>query len=115
MMTLIARWATHEGSTLEPPHLVQWEDGTPATHDDYQKQIDSTHTWAVKSPGIIERRIFPDVVADVRFDALAGTGVLSAPGITPTSLDLTDQGATDDQITTELYTFPVIFRARIHR
>lgn len=115
MLSLIAKWATHEGATLGPPHLVQWEDGTPATQDDYRKHMDDTHTWIVRSPSTIERRIFPDIVADVSYDAVTGTWVLNGPGITPASLDLKDPGATDDQLLTEIYTFPIIYRARIRR
>jgi hypothetical protein len=42
-------------------------------------------------------------------------GRVTGPGITPASLDLKDTGASDDQIMTELYTFPIIYRARVHR
>jgi len=115
MKALIATWAMHDGATLEPPHLVQWEDGTPATHEDYRKYIDSTHTSIVKSPGIIERRIFPDIVADVRYDAVAGTWAIGGQGVEPASLSITNPDADDDQIVEELYTFPIIYRARIHR
>jgi hypothetical protein len=115
MTALIARWATHEGATLEPPHLVHWEDGTPATHEDYRKHIDDTHTWTVKSPSIIERRSFPDIVANVRYDAFAGTWAISGQGVRPAALTLQSPNATDDQILDELYTFPIVYRARIHR
>jgi hypothetical protein len=94
---------------------VQWEGGTPATHEDYWKHIDDTHTWVVKSPSTIERRIFPDIVADVRFDALAEVWAISGPGIEPASLTLKNPNAIDDQIVEELYTLPTIYRARIHR
>jgi hypothetical protein len=107
--------ATQEGATLEPPHLIQWEDGTPATHDDYRKYLDDTHTWAVKSPSMVERRIFPDIVADVRYDALAGVWAISGQGIDPVLLTLKNPNATDAQILEELYTLPTIYRARIHR
>jgi len=114
-MALIARWATHEGATLEPPHLVQWEDGTPATKEDYRKHIEDTHTWIVKSPSSIERHIFPDIVADVHYDTVAGTWGISGQGVEPALLMLKNPSATDDQIMEELYTFPVIYRARVHR
>jgi len=115
MMALIAKWATHEGATLEPPHLVQWEDGTPATQDDYRKHLADTHTWIIKSPSGIERRIFPDIIADVRYDAVGGTWAIGGQGVEPAALSLTNPDATDDQIVEELYAFPIIYRAQIHR
>ncbi len=115
MITLIAQWATHEGATLEPPNLVLWEDGTPATPADYKKHIDDTHAWILKSPDIIERHIFPDIVADVRYDYLVGAWVVSVHGVETATLTLKDPNATDDEIREELFTFPVIYRARIHR
>lgn len=115
MMALIAKWATYQGATLQPPHLVQWEDGTPATPEDYRKHIGDTHMWVIKSTTCIERRIFPDVVADVHYDACAGTWAITGKGVQPATLALRNPNATDDQIVEELYTFPVVYRVRIHR
>ena len=115
MKTLIARWATHEDATLEPPHLVYWQDGTPATHEDYRNHLDDTHTWIITPLSSIERRIFPDIVADVRYDTVAGNWAISGQGVEPAGLFLTNPDATDDQILEELYTFPIIYRHRIHR
>jgi len=64
---------------------------------------------------IIERHIFPEVVADVRYDAAIGTWAISGQGIKPASLDVKDPNASDDQIQEELYTLQMIYRARIHR
>jgi len=115
MMALIAKWATHEGANLEPPHLVQWENGTPATQEDYRKHLDDTHVWIINSPGSIERRSFPDIVADIRYDTVSGAWAINGQSVEPALLTLTNADATDDQIMEELYTFPVIYRARIHR
>jgi hypothetical protein len=115
MMTLIARWVTNEDATLEPPTVLQWEDGTPATQDDYLKHLSDTHAWVITPLLGIERRAYPNIVADVRFDGAAGSWVISGQEVIPASLELPDRDATDDQILAELYTYPVIYRARIHR
>ena len=115
MMALIARWLRQEDTTLKTPHMVFWEDGTLATHDDYQKHLDDTHTWISNSPSGVELRIFPDIVADVRYDIWAGVWALSGESVRPAALSITDPNATCDQIVAELYTFPIVYRARIHR
>jgi hypothetical protein len=114
-MRLIARWATDGNSTLEPPSLIWWADGTPATQEDYKRHLDDTHAWVITPLMSIERRVYPEIVADVRYDASAESWTIGGDGITPASLELPDRNATDDQILTELYTFPIIYRARIHR
>lgn len=114
MMALIARWPT-EDAMLESPSVVRWEDGSPATLEDYHKHLVDTHTWVLDSRGGIEQRIFPDIVADVRYDPLAGVWGLSGQSVQPAALSLTDPNATDEQIVAELYTFPLTYCARIHR
>jgi len=115
MKTLIARWVTNEDATIEPPHMLQWADGTPATLADYRKHLDDTHKWILHPPSIIERHVFPDIVADVRYDAAAGVWAVGGDGVQSAALGLNDPNAADDEILEELYTFPVIYRARIHR
>jgi hypothetical protein len=115
MRVLVARWVTNEDTTLEPPTVLQWEDGTPATQYDYRKHMTDTHRWTIKFPNCIEQQIYPDIVADVHYDVFAGTWAISGQAVTPASLELENRAATDDQILAELYTFPIIYRARIHR
>ena len=115
MRMLTARWATDGNSTLEPPSLLWWEDGAPATQTDYQTHMDDTHTWVITPLLSIERRVYPDIVADVQYDAIARSWTINGKGVTPTSLELADRDASDDQIRTELYSLPIIYRARIHR
>jgi hypothetical protein len=115
MRMLTARWATDGNSTLEPPSLLWWADGTPATQDEYWTHLSDTHSWVIMPPTGIERRTFPDIVADVRYCEAAASWVLEGDGIKSASLELPDRSATDDQIRQELYTLPVIYRARIHR
>jgi hypothetical protein len=115
MRMLTARWATDGNSTLEPPSLIWWADGTPATQDEYQKHLSDTHTWVITPLMSIERRVYPEIVADVWYCDATGSWVTSGQGVTAGSLELADRDTTDDQIRAELYTFPVIYRARIHR
>ena len=63
----------------------------------------------------IQRICYPSLTALVKFDEVAGVWAVSGHGVTPAALDLTDPDAPDDQIIAELYTFPVVYRARIHR
>jgi hypothetical protein len=112
---LTARWATDGNSTLEPPSLIWWTDGTPATQADYHKHLSDTHTWVITPLMSIERRVYPDIVADVRYDAPAGSWTISGNEVTPASLELADPHSTDDDIMAELYTFTTVYRVRIHR
>jgi hypothetical protein len=115
MRMLTARWATDGNSTLEPPSLMWWADGTPAKLKDYQAHLSATHTWVITPLMSIECRFYPELVADVRYDGAAGSWVIGGEGVTSASLELPDRDATDDQIRAELFTFPVIYHARIHR
>ena len=63
----------------------------------------------------IERHIFPDIVADVHYDTVTGACGISGQGVEPALLMLKNPSATDDQIMEELYMFPIINRAHIHR
>jgi hypothetical protein len=64
MLALIAKWKTNDDVTYELPDLVQWEDGTPATYDDYFKHLGDTHTWLSNPQDGLEWRGYPDIVAD---------------------------------------------------
>jgi hypothetical protein len=93
---------------------VRWSDGSPATVDDYLIHVLDTHICMSRSDGI-ELHMFPDVIADVRYDDFARTWVIGGIGVTPAALGLTDPNAPDVQIVAELYTYPIVYRARIHR
>jgi hypothetical protein len=51
----------------------------------------------------------------VVFDRFAKDWVVRGPGVNTAALELHNPDATDDQITTELYTFPIVYRAKIVR
>ena len=62
-----------------------------------------THTCVGGINGI-ELHMFPDVIADVRYDHYARAWVVDGDGVTPATLDLTEPTAPDDRIIAELYT-----------
>jgi hypothetical protein len=111
---LIAGWTLTQDPSIDPPHKVCWSDGTPATHNDYLTHLVDTHRWIDGTDGM-ELHMFLDIIADVRYEDFARTWVVSGVGVTSASLDLTDPNAPDDQIKAALYSFPVVYSARIHR
>ncbi len=114
-MALVAKWTPKQDSCHEPPNSVKWEDGTLATQNDYFEHLTDTYRCVADPTGAIEMHIFPGVVADVRFDEVAGGWAVSGPSVISVALGLTDPTASDSQIIAELFTFPVVYRAQIHR
>lgn len=111
---LIARWNHNQDLITDRPHQTIWANGVAATYQEYLDYMTDTHTW-ISGPNGMELHIFPRIVADVRYDHIAGTWVLDGVGPTRVALDVTDPSAPDDQITAELYTHLVVYKARIHR
>jgi hypothetical protein len=112
--TLIARWRPEQDCSLDLPHTVYWSDGSPATTEDYLTHLLDTHTLSSDTDGI-KLHMFPDVVADVHYDRTSRAWVVSGVGVKPAVLNISDRSATDDSILAELYTWPIVYRARIHR
>ena len=100
---------------VDHAQAVFWDDGRPATHQDYLDHLDDTHELFEGADGNLERRIYPSIVADVRYDGYAQLWFVGAPGQEPISLDLTEVRETDDQITAALYELPLVYRAQIWR
>ena len=100
---------------MEEPHFVKWSDGRAATVDDYRRHQLDTHTFRVDGSNLLERHIFPDIVAEVTFDRDAKDWVVRGPGIATVGLELNNPNAKDDEIMAELYTFPIVYRAKILR
>jgi hypothetical protein len=113
-IALIAQWTLDQDSSIDPPRTVRWADSTPATHNDYLAHLSDTHICVSSIEGV-ELHMFPDIIADVRYDYSARTWVIGGIGITPVALGLTDPDTPDDHIEAEIYTYPIIYRARIHR
>lgn len=78
---LIAGWAFGQDPSSDTPNAVRWDDGSPATHNDYLTHIVGTHKWVSATNGR-ELHMFPDVIADVRFDDFARAWVVSGIGVT---------------------------------
>lgn len=114
-MTLIAEWTPSEDCSMELPRSVWWNDGRPASIDDYIEHSIDTHILRADKSGRIEMHIFPDVVADVVYDRFAGSWVVKDCGFGGWSLGIADPAAKDDQLIASLYTLPVVYRVRIHR
>lgn len=114
-MKLIATWLPDQDTCDDDPHSVRWEDGSVATVADYIEHSVGTNMWFDNSDGSQELHMLPEVVADVTYDRLAGHWSLSGPGVCPNTLNLSDPHAKDDEIIAELFTFPIVYRARIRR
>jgi hypothetical protein len=69
--------------------------------------MEDTHTYVGGIDGM-ELHIFPDIVADVRYDRFARTWVINGVDVRSAALNLTDPAALDDHIEAELYTYPVV-------
>jgi hypothetical protein len=114
-MRLIARWKPEQESAYEMPSAIMWEDDTPATMDDYRAHELDTHSLHGTRDGGMERHMYPEIAAVVVYDPFAKDWVVKGPSVITTALDLHDPDATDDQITTELFGLPVVYRAKIVR
>lgn len=114
-MILIASWTKDQDLSVEEPTSVRWEDGSPATLDDYRQHMMDTHKFICESVGRVELHMFPSIVAEVSFDVFAKAWRVSGRGVIPATLDITDPQAKDDEIIAELYTLPIVYRATIKR
>lgn len=115
MCTLIARWTSDQDWTVEPPQSVFWGDLRPATQQDYVAHLDDTYELVVYPDGSLERRIYPWIVADVRYDGYSCRWWVVPREGEPLSLDLSDRDAPDDELMAELHQLPMIYRSMIHR
>jgi hypothetical protein len=114
-MALIARWAANQDPSIESPNSVHWENGTPATHEDYLLHMLDTHTLVDDGEDGTAIRMLPGIVAEVRYDHFAQTWAVGGIGVTPAALSLPDPNAPDDQIIAALHTLPTVYRPTIHR
>jgi hypothetical protein len=111
---LVAKWRIDEDPMADQPSSVKWSDGAPAEYEDYLENVSGTHSWLPDEDGI-ELLMFPDVVADVSFDAVARTWIIRGVGPRTFALDVTDPVASDDQIVAALHLRRIVYKARIHR
>jgi hypothetical protein len=114
MPTLIAHWAREKDPSTEQPTSIQWSDSSPATIHDFFRHCTDTYDFEDTADGPVQR-IYPEIVADVRYDAAAGTWFVTGHGIETVSLDLANYDASDHDITASLHDLPRLYRAVIHR
>jgi len=108
-MRLLVYWGKEEESDLQVPKEVKWEDGTPATLDDYYKNQSATQTSFGTDKGLVTV-ISPDVIATARYNAVKGHWVLEAPGGEPFDLEETDPKASDKTLMDEITSYPVTYK-----
>lgn len=113
MTTLIAEWGATQNAAVDMPIRVIWENGQQATLRDYIRHRRDTHELVVTTAGA-EMRMYPELVADVRYDYYTGVWWVVPPGEEPVALALL-YGATDEEIVADLSRLPRVYRAVIHR
>lgn len=111
---LIASWNSGETPGTDEPRLVRWEDGSAASLLDYRTHERDTRT-VVQNGDHLELHMFPSIVAEVRYDNSVRAWKLSGQGVIPTTLDITDPNAKNDEITMELEVSKIVYRAVIIR
>jgi hypothetical protein len=97
------------------PSSLKWDNGTPASLDDYMKHQLDTHSLHVGDDGGMECHMFPEIVANVTFDADVQDWVMSGRDVNPAALGLNDLAASDREILAEIFTFPTVYRHMIIR
>jgi len=113
---LIARWRRGQNPYLDNPVEIVWDGQGPATLDDYIEHQGCSHQYLRdQKTGAVEIRLWPEIVADVRWDATVGAWVVSGPCVNPATLPYLNRHAKDDQIIGALFRFPIVYRARIFR
>jgi len=97
------------------PSTIVWEDGSSATLEDYFAHRSDTQKWVSDPSGGIRLHLYPDVIADVRYDGFGRVWAISGDAIEPEALYVTDPDATDYEITLALSALPMTYRHVIHR
>lgn len=114
-MKLIARWKPELEPAYNEPSSVVWEDGTPATLNDYRTHELDTHSLHSSEDGGMECHMFPEIVAEVAFDTNVQDWVMRGQDVVTAALCLKNPNATDGEILAETFTFPTVYRHRIIR
>jgi hypothetical protein len=111
---LVARWRYGQ-NPYGIPDKVSWDDGTPATLEEYWAHELDTHECIRGRKGGVEVHIYPEIIADLRFDRTVGSWVAEGPGVLPAVLDEPDAEISDAMLLAALCRLPVFYRARVHR
>lgn len=111
---LIVFWGTDEEADYQVPKEVKWEDGTPATIEDYRKYQSCTRTSQLSDKGHATV-LFLDVHSETRFDNSKGHWVVQATNGDVLDLLETDPNASDKMLLKEISMNPVIYRTTVNR
>ena len=98
----------------ELPDSICWADGTAGTIDDYIRHSADTHRLDHDEHGWV-KRIYPEIIAKVSFDAAARSWIVSSEWLPTESLELSDPNASDERIRGCLYAMPMMYKAEILR
>ena len=83
MATLIARWTLTQDPVVDRPEAVFWSDGCRASYQDLLDHLGDTHELVETADGHLERRMYPFLLADVRYDGYVQMWFVMAPGEGP--------------------------------
>jgi hypothetical protein len=112
-MRLLVFWGAEEEADFQTPKEVKWEDGSPATLEDYYRNQLATQSAHPTEKGVVTV-LCPDVVAMTRFDVTRGHWVLST-GRGSMDLEISDPNASDADLDAHLAMYPVIYRSTFDR
>jgi hypothetical protein len=114
-MKLLVYWGFDDAADLQIPKEVKWEDGTPATLEDYYRNESATQTDKQTEDGLVTV-LFPDVIAVTRYDTARGCWILEDPEAgDPMILEITDPNATDELLKHHLSSYPVAYKSTFDR
>src|ERR1039457_2623466 len=102
-----------KGSITKYAEEPKWEDGSPATLEDYYRNQLATQSAHPTEKGLATV-LCPDVVAITRFDVAKGHWVLYTDRGSM-DLDETDPNASDADLEAQLATYPVIYQSTFDR
>jgi hypothetical protein len=111
-MKLVIFWGKDEPN-LQDPQTIKWEDGTPATLEDYYAHSTDTCVEHLTDEGFFS--VYdPSMIARTRWDFDEGHWVCEAPD-EEIILDITDPLASDEDIRSELRNYRVMYKTTIER
>ena len=86
MTTLIARWTSTQDPAVDCPQAVFGDDGRPQLTKTTSIILTTRTNELFEGPdGNLERRMYPSIVADVRYDGYMRLWFVVAPGEAPIS------------------------------
>ncbi len=107
---LIASWRKEQDPLVDPPDVVTWADGSPATIENYNEHRSDTFSWDLDSADAPRRIIRPSLVANARYDPIAGAWVIGGHGVQRRVLGITDPNATEQEIAMEMSDWSTVYR-----